>query len=74
LRRCCARATGDPRIDFAGRHHGACSRLAAAARPDLRFPQHGGEAADIAMAYCPERVLPGHVLKELVAMTASSAA
>jgi UDP-N-acetyl-D-mannosaminuronic acid dehydrogenase len=38
----------------------------AAARPDLRIPVAGGEAADIAMAYCPERVLPGNVLVELV--------
>jgi UDP-N-acetyl-D-mannosaminuronic acid dehydrogenase len=35
-------------------------------RPDLSFPQHAGEAADVQLAYCPERVLPGHVLKELV--------
>ncbi|MDO6409120.1 UDP-N-acetyl-D-mannosamine dehydrogenase [Pantoea phytobeneficialis] len=37
----------------------------AAARPDLRFPQHG-EAPDIAIAYCPERVLPGKVMVELI--------
>lgn len=37
----------------------------AAARPDLRFPHQGGEA-DIAVAYCPERVLPGNILHELV--------
>src|SRR5690554_1620443 len=35
-------------------------------RPDLRFPQAGGEGADIYIAHCPERVLPGHVLRELV--------
>jgi UDP-N-acetyl-D-mannosaminuronic acid dehydrogenase len=35
-------------------------------RPDLSFPQEAGEAADVAVAYCPERVLPGHVLRELV--------
>lgn len=34
-------------------------------RPDLAFP--GEAAGDIAMAYCPERVLPGHILTELVA-------
>lgn len=38
----------------------------AAARPDLSFPQTHGEASDIRVAYCPERVLPGHVLRELV--------
>jgi UDP-N-acetyl-D-mannosaminuronic acid dehydrogenase len=38
----------------------------AAARPDLTFPQTHGEASDIRVAHCPERVLPGHVLRELV--------
>ncbi len=33
----------------------------AAARPDLTFPQQAAEAADIQIAYCPERVLPGRV-------------
>ena len=28
-------------------------------RPDLSFPQTHGEASDIRIAYCPERVLPG---------------
>jgi len=37
----------------------------AAARPDLRFPQHGG-TPDIFVAYCPERVLPGQVMVELI--------
>lgn len=36
------------------------------ARPDLSFPQQKGEEADINIAYCPERVLPGKVVKELV--------
>lgn len=36
------------------------------ARPDLSFPQDKGDAADIKVAHCPERVLPGHVLQELV--------
>lgn len=36
------------------------------ARPDLTFPQTCGEASDIRVAHCPERVLPGHVLRELV--------
>lgn len=36
------------------------------ARPDLTFPQTHGEDSDIRIAHCPERVLPGHVLQELV--------
>ncbi len=44
-----------------------CKRLAAR-RPDLAFPLESatGRQADIAVAYCPERVLPGKILKELV--------
>lgn len=38
----------------------------AEARPDLTFPQTSGESSDIRIAHCPERVLPGHVLRELV--------
>jgi UDP-N-acetyl-D-mannosaminuronic acid dehydrogenase len=38
----------------------------AAVRPDLTFPQNAGVDADIQIAYCPERVLPGQVLQELV--------
>lgn len=39
-----------------------------AARSDLRFPVAGaaGQEIDIHIAYCPERVLPGHVIRELV--------
>ena len=36
------------------------------ARPDLTFPQINGESSDIRVAYCPERVLPGHVVRELI--------
>lgn len=36
------------------------------ARPDLRFPIDGASEVDINVAYCPERVLPGHVVRELV--------
>jgi UDP-N-acetyl-D-mannosaminuronic acid dehydrogenase len=36
-------------------------------RPDLTFPQTHGFDSDIRVAYCPERVLPGHVVRELVA-------
>lgn len=35
-------------------------------RPDLSFPPQAGEDADINLAYCPERVLPGKILHELV--------
>lgn len=35
-------------------------------RPDLTFPQSAGEESDVRIAHCPERVLPGHVLRELV--------
>ncbi|MFC4346735.1 UDP-N-acetyl-D-mannosamine dehydrogenase [Kordiimonas lipolytica] len=38
----------------------------AEARPDLSFPQHAGEASDIRIAHCPERVLPGKVMQELI--------
>lgn len=38
----------------------------AAARPDLSFPQDAGEASDIRIAHCPERVLPGKVMAELI--------
>lgn len=38
------------------------------ARPDLKMPgaTRAGEQADIAIAYCPERVLPGRILVELI--------
>ena len=48
---------------------GATEQMAewlSAARSDLTFPQTHGETADISVAHCPERVLPGHVVKELV--------
>lgn len=48
---------------------GATEKMAAwlaAARPDLSFPQSAGEASDIRIAHCPERVMPGDILRELV--------
>ena len=48
---------------------GATEQMAqwlADARPDLTFPQQAGEQADINIAYCPERVLPGQVMVELI--------
>lgn len=35
-------------------------------RSDLTFPQQAGEQSDIRIAHCPERVLPGQVIRELV--------
>ena len=35
-------------------------------RPDLRIPKAGEVDADIFVAYCPERVLPGRIVSELV--------
>ena len=35
-------------------------------RDDLSFPHNGGVEADIQIAYCPERVLPGRILVELI--------
>ena len=40
--------------------------LLAQLRPDLRVPGRAGEAADVVIAYCPERVLPGRILVELI--------
>ncbi|TOE83579.1 UDP-N-acetyl-D-mannosamine dehydrogenase [Vibrio parahaemolyticus] len=48
---------------------GATEQMAdwlAQARSDLTFPQTHGENADINIAHCPERVLSGHVVRELV--------
>lgn len=42
------------------------SEWMAQARPDLMFPHQAGEEADIDVAYCPERVLPGQVMVELI--------
>lgn len=35
-------------------------------REDLRFPFNSFDKPDINIAHCPERVLPGHVVRELV--------
>lgn len=48
---------------------GATEQLAkwlANSRTDLSFPHLAGESADVSVAHCPERVLPGHVVRELV--------
>jgi UDP-N-acetyl-D-mannosaminuronic acid dehydrogenase len=44
--------------------------LMAGLRPDLKFPgksfhDAGRDTPDVAIAYCPERVLPGRILEEL---------
>ncbi|HTG38213.1 UDP-N-acetyl-D-mannosamine dehydrogenase [Sphingomonas sp.] len=40
--------------------------LLAERRPDLKIPGIADGTADIAIAYCPERVLPGRILVELI--------
>lgn len=35
-------------------------------RPDLSFPHQKGDLAEVQVAHCPERVLPGKVLHEVV--------
>ncbi|MCK8104692.1 UDP-N-acetyl-D-mannosamine dehydrogenase [Pseudoalteromonas sp. 2CM36K] len=52
---------------------GATEKMAvwlAAARPDLTFPgpesSYSDTNIDVNVAHCPERVLPGHVVRELV--------
>jgi len=40
--------------------------LLAQLRPDLKVPGRTGDQADVAIAYCPERVLPGRILVELI--------
>jgi UDP-N-acetyl-D-mannosaminuronic acid dehydrogenase len=42
------------------------SRWLAEVRSDLTFPHQVGELSDVRIAHCPERVLPGHILREVV--------
>ncbi|WP_165855398.1 UDP-N-acetyl-D-mannosamine dehydrogenase [Marinobacter sp. JSM 1782161] len=42
------------------------AEMLAEARSDLSFPQTAGDSADINIAHCPERVMPGQVIHELV--------
>ncbi len=37
-----------------------------AIRPDLRMPRDGETGADIFVAHCPERVLPGRIMIEMI--------
>lgn len=39
--------------------------LIAGLRPDLKLPGLTAETPDVAISYCPERVLPGRILEEL---------
>lgn len=41
------------------------SRWLAEARPDLSFPHQGQGRADVSVAHCPERVLPGRIMIEI---------
>ncbi len=42
------------------------ARLFAELRPDLRFPLDGESDPDVHLAYCPERIIPGQMLRELI--------
>jgi UDP-N-acetyl-D-mannosaminuronic acid dehydrogenase len=42
------------------------SRWLAETRPDLNFPHDSSKTIDINIAHCPERVLPGRIVRELV--------
>lgn len=42
------------------------SAIMADLRADLSFPHQKGELSDIRIAHCPERVLPGRILEEVV--------
>jgi UDP-N-acetyl-D-mannosaminuronic acid dehydrogenase len=42
------------------------SRWLGEQRNDLSFPHQAGELSDIRIAHCPERVLPGQILREVV--------
>lgn len=43
------------------------SELIAGLRPDLRLPHAHPDAPDVHVAHCPERVLPGRIMTEIVA-------
>lgn len=44
----------------------AIAKQLAALRPDLIFPSVTTEQADVNIAYCPERVMPGQIIRELI--------
>jgi UDP-N-acetyl-D-mannosaminuronic acid dehydrogenase len=43
------------------------SEWIAAKRPDLKLPHEAPDAPDVHVAHCPERVLPGRIMIEIVA-------
>ena len=42
------------------------ARTLAGIRKDLKFPQRGRDFTEVNIAHCPERVLPGRILTELI--------
>lgn len=44
----------------------AVATLLGKLRPDLAMPDTGGGTSHIHVAYCPERVLPGQILREVI--------
>lgn len=44
----------------------AFSRALADARPDLSFPHDANDEPDVYVAHCPERVLPGRLMIEMI--------
>ncbi len=44
----------------------AAAKLLKKERKDLKFPQGLDDAHDVHLAYCPERVLPGRIITELM--------
>ena len=42
------------------------SRWIGALRPDLKMPHDKGSVADVYVAHCPERVLPGRIMIEMI--------
>jgi UDP-N-acetyl-D-mannosaminuronic acid dehydrogenase len=40
--------------------------LLATLRPDLAFPSESQQNPSVHLAYCPERIIPGHMIRELV--------
>jgi UDP-N-acetyl-D-mannosaminuronic acid dehydrogenase len=38
----------------------------AEARPDLSFPERAGNEADVQIAHCPERIMPGNAMREII--------
>ena len=41
-------------------------KIMARLRPDLKFCDENSNTHDVSVAYCPERVLPGKILHELI--------